>query len=200
MAQCRTSCRYRPRASFNIYSKLANLGSREPVTSVILLTVALDVGARVAEWFRNLRWDFPSRQPREFVQTQRNVRWAAVPWNLDSCRRESRRPSFFHFSAVLIFEPVLAIASASSEVGLDMVFCFCSPSASRFDVVVVLACISAHHGCKEALFELLWPSCKLEPACPFTSILSSTRCFRPQNCHLQDYFFFLFFSSLHRLV
>ena len=48
-----------------------------------------------------------------------------------------------------------------------LVFCCCSPSASRFDVLCFQR--RCHLGCNKWLLELLLPSYHTEPVCPFSS-------------------------------
>lgn len=70
----------------------------------------------------------------------------------------------------------------------DVVFCCYSSSASRFDVLCVLRCFSAHHSWW--LSEVLYPF----RLAILHSPLSSARRFRPQNWHRPDAFVeFLFF-------
>lgn len=52
-------------------------------------------------------------------------------------------------------------------------------------------CVSSA-GSKEWFFVLSWPSCQLEPVCPFSSDVSSTSSCLMQNCCSQDFFFFFF--------
>ena len=91
-------------------------------------------------------------------------------------------------------EPVPTAASAFcswlTEVEPNVVFCCCSPSASRFDVLYILRCFSAHHNCTEWLSELTQPFCQPEAVWPFSVELSSARHFGPQNCHSLHVFFF----------
>ncbi|MEQ2309026.1 hypothetical protein AMECASPLE_034357 [Ameca splendens] len=68
-----------------------------------------------------------------------------------------------------------------------VVFCCCSPSASRFDVLCVQRCSSACLGCNEWLFELLLPFYQLEPVWPFSSDLKA---FAPTGLPLTGYFLF----------
>lgn len=39
-----------------------------------------------------------------------------------------------------------------SRAKLKIIFCYCCPSASRFDMLCIMRCFSAQHGCKEWLF------------------------------------------------
>ncbi len=55
--------------------------------------------------------------------------------------------------------------------GTGVVFCCCSPSASKFYVLSIQRCSSAYLGCNEWLFELLLPFYHLKPVWPFSSDL-----------------------------
>lgn len=64
--------------------------------------------------------------------------------------------TFGHYSVILYpqtytHRPLYQVHLASTSV----VFCCCSPSASRFDMLCVQRCSSAYLSCNE--FELLWP-------------------------------------------
>lgn len=76
---------------------------------------------------------------------------------------------------------MLAWDSCSCLTGVetDVVFNSCSSSTSRFDMLRVPRCFSAHNICKECLFELLKSSWQLRP----------TGCCSLQTLHSQDDFF-----------
>lgn len=73
-------------------------------------------------------------------------------------RRLTRPVSVFFYCPVL--EPVWVVASAScfylTWVAASAIFCYCSPSASRFDMLWIHRCFST---CAGWLFEWVWPSC-----------------------------------------
>ncbi|AWO96124.1 Kinesin-like protein, partial [Scophthalmus maximus] len=68
--------------------------------------------------------------------------------------------------------PILYCPILLTGVAPGVVFCCCSPSSSRFDVLCVQRWYSAFLGCNKWLFELLLPFYHLEPFCPFSSDLS----------------------------
>lgn len=83
--------------------------------------------------------------------------WFLVPdrlvWafqNLDSWRLGKVRVTFFQFSAVQ-FRWACCNLSLLLLAVLELVFCFCSPSASRFNASYFMRCFSAHHCYKEWL-------------------------------------------------
>lgn len=63
-------------------------------------------------------------------------------------------------------------------------------------MMCILSCVSAQHGCKEWLFEFMWPSWQLKPVWPFTSNSFSKKTFLPENCNSLDVFSFSFKSLL----
>ena len=72
-------------------------------------------------------------------------------------------------------------------------FCCCSQSASRFDVLFILRCFSAHHSYKGWLSKSLKPFCQPQPVWPFSSDLFHQH-FRSQICCLLDVFLFGFWQ------
>jgi len=74
------------------------------------------------------------------------------------------------YCPVLVSLCDVASVSCSQLTGVapGVVFCCCSSSASRFDVLCVQRCSSADLGCNEWLFEWLLPSYQLEAVWPFS--------------------------------
>ena len=93
-------------------------------------------------------------------------------WNRDS----SDQAKFFQ-SSIVQFWRACANCSLSFLLLADrsVVFRCRSPSSSRFHELCVQRWYSAFSGCDECLFELLLPSCDLEPVCPISSDLSHQR-------------------------
>uniref|UniRef100_A0A3B4ZJ67 L1 transposable element RRM domain-containing protein n=1 Tax=Stegastes partitus TaxID=144197 RepID=A0A3B4ZJ67_9TELE len=75
-----------------------------------------------------------------------------------------------------------------------VVFCCCSPSASRFNMLCVQRCYSAYLGCNKWLFELLLPFYQLKPVCPFSSDLWHQQGICAHRYFVSLDFFFLIFG------
>lgn len=93
-------------------------------------------------------------KPEAAVVRRLRLHWEQAPQNVLRLEKKKNPCRFvcfpnFHRSGYGEPVPVVASDSCSQLTGVepDMVFCFCSPSTLRFDVLRILSCFSAHHGC-----------------------------------------------------
>ncbi len=70
-----------------------------------------------------------------------------------------------------------------------------------FDVLCVQGCFSVCHCAIRWLFQLLLPSCQLEPVWPFSCVLSHNKPYSPTVLTLTAFFWFCFSQSfLYKLT
>ncbi len=113
-------------------------------------------------------------QPEPFIQGRMDPCFHVVyakfwPYHLNVTAEMETCPTKQTFFSLLFNfgEPVWIVASIS-RVAPGVVFCCCSPSASRFDMMCVQRCTSAFLGCNEWLTWVTVAFLLVQPVWPFS--------------------------------